>query len=72
MVENVLFSQKLIESTSLVYFGNQYIFIYPNRLCLFFFSFILAGRSCPFKKRMGNLVIEFVCKGLVLADGRLL
>lgn len=49
---------------------NIYLYIHICTFC--FVLFILAVRSCPFKNRKGNLAIEFVCKGLVLADGRLL
>lgn len=36
--------------------GNN---IHMSKYVLSFLSFILAGRNCPFKKRMGNLVTEF-------------
>jgi len=43
--------------------------MYPNMLFIFSGLFWLA-EIIPF--RMRNLVREFVCKGLALADGRLL
>lgn len=53
MVEKVRNSLSLPQ---LYILGNN---IHMSKYVLSFLSFILAGRNCPFKKRMGNVVAEF-------------
>lgn len=53
MVEKVRNSLSLIQ---LYLLGNN---IHMSKYVLYFLSFFLSGRNCPFKKRMGCLVAEF-------------
>lgn len=53
MVEKFRNSLSLIQ---LCVLGNS---IHMSKYVLYFLSFILSGRNCPCKKRMGSLVAEF-------------